>query len=83
MHNATHLSCIEYFIFFQAWLKSLGVAGATHGLTKDVLKCMSQNAFEAVVNILERYTGLSKDPIPQVRSICIYICVYETQTLQT
>lgn len=33
-----------------------------------MIKLMSADAFETIINILERYTGLSKDPIPQANA---------------
>jgi hypothetical protein len=35
---------------------------------KDVQKLMTVDAFETILNILERYTGVSRDPIPQVNA---------------
>lgn len=37
-------------------------------MTKDVAKQLTSVAFEKVIDILERYTGASKDPIPQLNA---------------
>jgi len=49
------------------WIKGLGA----QGVPKDVCKALSFDNFETAINILERYTGLSKEPIPQV---CYVAC---------
>ena len=38
----------------------------SQGVPKDLSKLATHDAFEVIINILERYTGLSKEPIPQV-----------------
>jgi len=48
----------------EVWIKGLG----SLGIPKDMQKLMSSDAFETIINILERYTGLSKDPIPQANA---------------
>lgn len=54
---------ISYLIGFhlQLWIKGL----VPQGVSKDMLKLVTLDAFERVFNLLERYTGMSKDPIPQ------------------
>lgn len=44
------------------WIKGL----QSQGVPKDVAKLLTHEAFEVIFNIFERYTGLSKEPIPQV-----------------
>jgi len=50
---------------------------------KEASKHLTTEAFEAIINILERHTGLSRDPLPQVRvtralAVCLvfYVVLY-------
>lgn len=54
-------------VFVQVWIKGL----PSQGVPKDVAKLLTHEAFEIIFNIFERYTGLSKEPIPQVRA-CVH-----------
>ena len=55
-------SCIYNSFAEQVWIKGLG----SQGIPKDMCKALTFDYFETIINILERYTGLSKEPIPQV-----------------
>ena len=46
---------------------------STQGIPKDIQKLLTIDAFETIINILERYTGLSKDPIPQFNAIKVIL----------
>mmetsp|Transcript_24261 Transcript_24261/g.40506 ORF Transcript_24261/g.40506 Transcript_24261/m.40506 type:complete len:152 (-) Transcript_24261:32-487(-) len=48
----------------EAWLKGLSLLG----IPKDTSRLLSVDTFEIIINILERYTGLSKEPIPQINA---------------
>lgn len=48
----------------EIWIRSQ----ITDGAYKDLKKIFTFDAFEAIINILERYTGFSKDPIPQINA---------------
>lgn len=63
--HSTIPETFEYFIhnlMLQVWIKSL----SSQGVPKDIAKMLTHDAFETMFNIFERYTGLSKEPIPQV-----------------
>jgi hypothetical protein len=62
------LVCVHWkvttFAVLQMWIKSL----PGQGVSKDIIKLLTVDAFERVITILERYTGASKDPIPQINA---------------
>jgi hypothetical protein len=55
---------VTTFAVLQMWIKSL----PGQGVSKDIIKLLTVDAFERVITILERYTGASKDPIPQINA---------------